>query len=144
MSFVDQDDVITMATGLTRHLFKTILDVEFSEDFPQLNYYDAMERYGSDKPDIRFGLELKEMADYVSASDFNAFKSVLDNKGRVKGLVCPNSENYSRKVIDELTELMKTYYGAKGLAWLKCKDGKLDGGISKFFPENILYILLAN
>ena len=137
MSFVDQDDIISMATNLTRYLFKQILNVEFSENFPQLSYSDAMEKFGSDKPDIRFGMELKEMSSYVQLSDFNAFKTVLEKGGRVKGIVCPNGESYSRKVIDELTELMKIYYGAKGLAWLKCKDGKLDGGISKFFPENI-------
>ena len=143
MSFVDQDDIINMATGLTRHVFKEILDVELAKDFPQLNYHEAMERYGSDKPDIRFDMELKEMSSYVESSDFNAFKSVLDKGGRVKGLVCPNGESYSRKVIDELTDLMKTYYGAKGLAWLKCKDGKLDGGISKFFPDNIQFAMIS-
>ena len=143
MSFVDQDDIINMATGLTRHVFKEILDVELAKDFPQLNYHEAMERYGSDKPDIRFDMELKEMSSYVESSDFNAFKSVLDKGGRVKGLVCPNGESYSRKVIDELTDLMKTYYGAKGLAWLKCKDGKLDGGISKYFPNDIQAAMIS-
>ena len=142
MSFVEQDDIINMATGLTRHIFKEILNVELANDFPQLNYYEAMERYGSDKPDIRFNMELKEMSSYVKASDFNAFKSVLANGGRVKGIVCPNGESYSRKVIDELTDFMKTYYGAKGLAWLKCKDGKLDGGISKFFPEEVQNLMI--
>ncbi len=143
MSFVDQDDIINMATGLTRHVFKEILDVELAKNFPQLNYHESMERYGSDKPDIRFDMELKEMSSYVESSDFNAFKSVLDKGGRVKGLVCPNGESYSRKVIDELTDLMKTYYGAKGLAWLKCKDGKLDGGISKFFPNDIQAAMIS-
>ena len=142
MSFVEQDDIIKMATGLTRHIFKEILNVELAKDFPQLNYHEAMERYGSDKPDTRFNMELKEMSSYVEASDFNAFKSVLANGGRVKGIVCPNGESYSRKVIDELTDLMKTYYGAKGLAWLKCKDGKLDGGISKFFPEEVQNLMI--
>ena len=142
MSFVEQDDIINMATGLTRHIFKEILNVELAKDFPQLYYHEAMERYGSDKPDTRFNMELKEMSSYVEASDFNAFKSVLANGGRVKGIVCPNGESYSRKVIDELTDLMKTYYGAKGLAWLKCKDQKLDGGISKFFPEEVQNLMI--
>jgi len=96
-----------------------------------------MERYGSDKPDIRFDMELQEMAGFVEQSDFNAFKSVLESGGRVKGLVCPNASTYSRKVIDELTDYLKKYYGAKGLAWMKCVDGKLDGGIGKFFPESV-------
>ena len=137
MSFVDQDDIINLGTNLTRHIWKIVNDVDLPEEFPVLNYYDAMERYGSDKPDIRFDMELQEMAGFVEQSDFNAFKSVLESGGRVKGLVCPNASTYSRKVIDELTDYLKKYYGAKGLAWMKCVDGKLDGGIGKFFPESV-------
>jgi len=137
MSFVDQNDIIRLGTDLTRHIWKTVVDVDLPIDFPILNYQDAMERYGSDKPDIRFEMELKEMASYVEKSDFKTFKSVLENEGRVKGLVCPNASKYSRKVIDDLTEYLKQYFNAKGLAWMKCIDGKLDGGISKFFPEAV-------
>ncbi len=137
MSFVDQDDIINLGTNLTRHIWKIVNDVDLPEEFPILNYHDAMERYGSDKPDIRFDIELQEMAGFVEQSDFNAFKSVLKSDGRVKGLVCPNASTYSRKVIDELTDYLKKYYGAKGLAWMKCVDGKLDGGIGKFFPESV-------
>ena len=137
MSFVDQDDIINLGTNLTRHIWKIVNDVDLPEVFPILNYHDAMERYGSDKPDIRFDMELQEMAGFVEQSDFNAFKSVLESGGRVKGLVCPNASTYSRKVIDELTDYLKKYYGAKGLAWMKCVDGKLDGGIGKFFPESV-------
>ena len=137
MSFVEQDDVVELGTNLTRYLWKSTLDVDLPESFPVITYYDALEKYGSDKPDTRFGIELNEFASYVERSDFNAFKSVLDVDGRVKAVVCPNAESYSRKVIDELTEKMKTYYGAKGLAWMRCKDGILDGGISKFFPADV-------
>ena len=137
MSFVDQDDIINLGTNLTRHIWKIVNDVDLPEEFPILNYHDAMERYGSDKPDIRFDMELQEMEGFVEQSDFNAFKSVLESGGRVKGLVCPNASTYSRKVIDELTDYLKKYYGAKGLAWMKCVDGKLDGGIGKFFPESV-------
>ena len=137
MSFVEQDDIIKLGTDLTRHIWKTVNNVELPETFPVLNYHEAMERYGSDKPDIRFNIELQEMAGYIEKSDFNAFRSVLKGGGRVKGLVCPNSSNYSRKVIDEFTDYLKKYFGAKGLAWMKCVDGKLDGGISKFFPESV-------
>ena len=137
MSFVDQDDIINLGTNLTRHIWRIVNDVDLPEEFPILNYHDAMERYGSDKPDIRFDMELQEMAGFVEQSDFNAFKSVLESGGRVKGLVCPNASTYSRKVIDELTDYLKKYYGAKGLAWMKCVDGKLDGGIGKFFPESV-------
>ena len=143
MSFVDQDDIIKLGTDLTRHIWKTVNNVELPEEFPVLNYHDAMERYGSDKPDIRFEMELQEMAGFVEKSDFNTFKSVLESGGRVKALVCPNASTYSRKVIDELTDYLKKYFGAKGLAWMKCVDGKLDGGISKFFPESVQNDMIA-
>ena len=137
MSFASQDDVVNLGTSLTRYLWKSTIDVDLPESFPVLTYFDAMEQYGSDKPDTRFGIELQEFSNYVERSTFNAFKSVLDSGGRVKAVVCPNADAYSRKVIDELTDKMKTYYGAKGLAWMKCKNGALDGGISKFFPEDV-------
>jgi len=137
MSFVDQEDIIRLGTELTRHIWKTVIDIDLPEVFPVMNYQDVMERYGSDKPDIRFDMQLQEMAPYVEKSDFITFKSVLASGDRVKGLICPNASNYSRKVIDELTEYLKQYYNAKGLAWMKCLDGKLDGGISKFFPNEV-------
>ena len=137
MSFVDQDDIIKLGTDLTRYIWKSVIDVDLPEEFPVLNYYDALEKYGSDKPDHRFEMELQEMAGFVEKSDFNTFKSVLESGGRVKALVCPNASTYSRKVIDELTDYLKKYFRAKGLAWMKCNDGKLDGGISKFFPEAV-------
>jgi len=137
MSFVEQQDIIDLGTGLTTYLWKEILDIDLPEKFPIYSYYDAMERFGSDKPDIRFEMELQEFSNFVKLSDFNAFKSILDSGGIVKALVCPNAKTYSRKVIDELTDYLKEYFGAKGLAWMKCVEGKLDGGISKFFSENI-------
>lgn len=143
MSFVDQDDIIKLGTNLMRHIWKTVNNVELPEEFPVLNYHDAMERYGSDKPDIRFEMELQEMTGFVEKSDFNTFKSVLESGGRVKALVSPNASTYSRKVIDELTDYLKKYFGAKGLAWMKCVDGKLDGGISKFFPESVQNDMIA-
>ena len=137
MSFVDQQDIIELGTGLTSYLWKEILNVDLPNEFPVYSYHDAMNRFGSDKPDIRFGMELQEFSEFVKASNFNAFKTVLDSNGIVKALVCPNAGNYSRKVIDELTDYLKQYFGAKGLAWMKCVDGKLDGGISKFFDEEV-------
>ena len=137
MSFVDKDDIISMATGLVRHIWATSIGVELPETFPVITYHDAMERFGSDKPDIRFGLELNEFSEYINKSDFNTFKDTLKNGGIVKAIVCPNASNYSRKVIDEFTEYLKIYFNAKGLAWMKYIDGNLDGGISRFFPDNV-------
>jgi aspartyl-tRNA synthetase len=137
MSFVDKDDIISMATGLVHHIWSSTIDVKLPESFPVITYEEAMERFGSDKPDMRFGLELNEFSDYVQASEFDTFKNTLKNGGIVKALVCPNANNYSRKVIDELTDYLKTYFKAKGLAWMKYTDGKIDGGISRFFPDKI-------
>jgi len=137
MSFVDQDDIIELGTNLTRHIWYSVSGIELPQEFPIITYYDAMENYGSDKPDIRFGMKLQEMSEFVLRSKFNAFKTVLDTGGRVKAIVCPNSSNYSRKTIDELTDYLKKYFGAKGLAWMKCLNGKLDAGISKFFPDDV-------
>ena len=137
MSFVEQDDIISLGTDLTCYIWKVVKNIDLPKEFPIISYYEAMEKYGSDKPDIRFDMELKEFSSYIEKSDFNAFKTVLEDGGRVKALVCPNSSNYSRKIIDELTNYLKKYFNAKGLAWMKCVDGKLEGGISKFFPENI-------
>ncbi len=137
MSFVDQDDVLNLGTSLTKYIWKETLGVKLPNSFPVLTYYEALERYGSDKPDIRFNMELQEFSNYVIKSNFNAFKSVIDSGGRVKALVCPNASKYSRKIIDELTNHMKQYYNAKGLAWMKCANGNLDGGISRFFNDDV-------
>ena len=137
MSFVEQNDIIRLGTDLTRHIWKSVVDEDLPEDFPILNYHDAMERYGTDKPDIRFEMELLEMGIYIEKSDFKSFKSILETEGRVKGLICPNATMYSRKIIDKLTEYLMQYYNAKGLAWMKCVNGNLEGGISKFFPEEV-------
>ena len=144
MSFVDQDDVIKMATGLVKTLWKDAINVDLPSEFPVILARDAMDRFGSDKPDMRFGMELKEFSTYIKASEFNTFKDIIDKNGIVRGIVCPNPENYSRKVIDELTDYLKTYHGAKGLAWMKFIDGKLDGGISKFFPDEVKSTILSD
>ncbi len=136
MSFAKQQDIIDLGTGLTSYLWKEILDIDLPKEFPIYSYNETMERFGSDKPDTRFGMELQEFSEFVKVSDFNAFKTILESNGIVKAIVCPNANNYSRKIIDELTEYLKKYFGAKGLAWMKCNDGKLDGGISKFFDQD--------
>ncbi len=131
MSFVDEDDIMKMATGLTRQIFKEVIDVDLPEPFPVMKYFDAMENYGTDKPDLRFKMPLIDFKEYSDASDFNAFKS----SAAVKCLIIEGvAEKYSRKVIDGLTDFAK-HHGAKGLAWMKVGEGVLAGGIVKFFSD---------
>mgnify|MGYP001277244449 FL=1 len=137
MSFVDRDDIMDMATKLVQYIWKDSIDIDLPESFPVISYHDAMERFGSDKPDMRFEMELNDFSKYIEKSEFNTFKDTLKSDGIIKAVVCPNASNYSRKVIDELTEYLKTYHNAKGLAWMKYMEGKIDGGISRFFPDEI-------
>jgi aspartyl-tRNA synthetase len=132
MSFVDEEDVFFQMEGLTRHIFKMVRDIDLPDPFPRLTYAKAMETYGSDKPDLRFKLALKDMKEFSDTSEFNAFKSTET----VKGLVVAGGAKYSRKIIDELTELTKKYK-AKGLAWMKGENDGLAGGISKFFSDDL-------
>ena len=128
MSFVDEEDVFRYMEGLTRHIFETVLMNKSSDSFPRITYQEAMETYGSDKPDFRYGLKLIDLKSYTDVSDFKVFSSVE----RVKGIIVNGGEKYSRKMIDELTDFIKKFK-AKGLAWMKLKDNSFDGGISKFF-----------
>ena len=137
MSFVNQDDIVDLGTSLVKSIWEKVLDVKLPDKFQTLTYAESMEQYGSDKPDLRFEMPLIEFSDYIHSSNFDTFKSILNNSGRVKAIRCPNATAYSRKVIDELTNWIKTYHQAKGLAWMKCVDGKLDGGISKFFDDSL-------
>ena len=82
-------------------------------------------------------MKLKELKDYIELSDFDTFKTIINSGNRVKAIKCPNASSYSRKVIDELTDWLKKYYNAKGLAWMKCNNNILEGGISKFFNKDL-------
>jgi len=137
MSFVKQDDIISLGSDLVRDIWKNILDVKLDKEFPIMTYEYAMNNYGSDKPDIRFDMKLLDFDKYILDSDFNTFKTVVESGGIIKALVCPNADSYSRKVIDELTDYLKTYYDVKGLAWFKINEAKFDGGIGKFFNNEI-------
>lgn len=122
MSFVDEDDVMTMMEAMVRHLFAEALDVELPESFPRMTYADAMDRYGSDKPDLRIDLELKDVSDLMSQVDFKVFAGPAnDPEGRVAALCVPGGAEISRKVIDEYTRFVGRY-GAKGLAYIKVND----------------------
>lgn len=133
MSFVDENDIMKMGTELTRHIFKEVINVDLPEIFPVMKYFYAMENYGTDKPDLRFEMLLKEFKEYSDASEFNAFKS----SELVKCLIVENvADKYSRKVIDGLTDFAK-HHNAKGLAWMKVGEGELIGGIAKFFSSDL-------
>ena len=132
MSFIDEEDIFAHMEGMTRHVFKSIRGIDLPDPFPRLTYADAMEIYGSDKPDLRYGIQLQDVKDFTDVSDFNAFKSAE----KVKGIIIEGGAKYSRKNIDELTDFVKKYK-AKGLAWMKGEKGTFIGGISKFFSENL-------
>jgi len=132
MSFVDEEDIFSNMEGLTRHVFKEVLDVELPDPFPRITHDDAMAKYGSDKPDTRYELFLQDVREFTDKSDFNAFQSI----DCVKAIVVPGGAKYSRKIIDGLTDFVKMHK-AKGLAFMKGENGGLTGGISKFFGEDL-------
>ena len=139
MSFVDEEAIYTQMEGLTRHIFKKVIDVDLPAPFPRLTWDEAMDKYGSDKPDTRFDLFLQDIKTFTDQSEFNAFKSAE----MVRGLVVPGGSKYSRKNIDDFTDFVIKYQ-AKGLAWMKAEKGQLTGGISKFFSEKIQKALMAD
>ena len=117
------------------HMFRHTLGVELPAAFPRMPWEDAMESYGSDKPDLRFDLKLQDFASYVAEGSFSVFKDVLAGGGAAKVLVAPGCGGYSRKQIAELEEVAKTYR-AQGLAWMKVTAGGLEGGIAKFYESS--------
>lgn len=134
MSFVDQDDVMSLMEALLAAVMKEVKGIELVLPFPRLPYAEAMDRYGSDKPDTRFGLELKDISDIAKASDFKVFVQALELGGKVKGFAAPGMAGLSRKEVDDLTNEAKIY-GAKGLAWIKVTDAGFDSPIAKFFKD---------
>ena len=130
MSFVDEETIFSHMENLTRYIFKSVKSVDLPDTFPRITYKEAMERYGSDKPDTRYGMELIDIKPFTDKSEFKAFRNVES----VKAIVVDSGAKFSRKVIDGLTDIAKKS-GAKGLAWMKFQDGNLSGGISKFFSE---------
>lgn len=136
MSFVEQEDVIQTFEGLVKHIFKYVKGIDFSEPFPRITWQDAMERYGSDKPDIRFGMEFVDLTDLAKGKGF----SVVDNAEITVGIVAKGCAGYSRKQIDELTEFVKRpQIGAKGLIYVKFEsDGSVKSSVGKFYTEEQL------
>ena len=142
MSFVDVDDVLTMAEGLAAYVFKKVMDVDIPLPLRRLPYKEAMDRFGSDKPDTRFGLELINVSDIVKDSGFQVFSSVVKNGGSVRAINAKGCvEKFARREIDALVDFVKIY-GAKGMAWISMKEDGMQSPITKFFSEEEMAELL--
>ena len=139
MSFVEQEDVISMAEELTKTVFKDVTGIEITEKFPRMSYDDAMNFYGSDKPDLRFDMKLIDLSEETADCGFGVFENALKDGGNVKAIVTPNAEKFSRKYIKDLEDYVKTYFKAKGLAYIKMNEnGEINSPIAKFFSEEKL------
>jgi aspartyl-tRNA synthetase len=136
MSFVKGHDVMNVVEELLKKVLRDVLDVKLTEPFQRFTYKESIERFGTDKPDLRFSLELKDVSDFARETSFKVFLEVLSKGGLVKGINAKGLAVYSRKEMDELTREAQAF-GAKGLAWIKVKNG-FDSPIAKFFPEQIL------
>ncbi len=135
MSFVDEEDIFAICEGLLKKVWKDTLGQDIVTPFIRMNFDDAMNNYGSDKPDTRFDMLLQNFNDWASMIDFIVFKNQLENGGAVKGLVAKDAANkYSRKEIDRLTDMAKKYH-ASGLAWLKYENNAFSGSIAKFLTN---------
>ena len=134
MSFVGEDDVMNLSEGMMAQLFKEILGIKLKRPFSQLTYEEAVGRYGLDKPDTRFGFELKDISDIVAGSNFKVFANAVKKGGIVKALNAKGCIDFSRKEIDDLTEFVAVYR-AKGMAWIKVKEDKWQSPITKFFSD---------
>ena len=136
MSFVDQEDVMAMGEDMLKKVVKDVKDIELTEQFPRMTYNEAMTRFGSDKPDTRFGMELIDVSQLGHDMDFKVFKDAVNNNGQVKAIVAKGaSDQYTRKDIDGLTEFVNIY-GAKGLAWVKVVEDGVNGPIGRFFEDS--------
>lgn len=140
MSFIDEEMIMETLEHLWAAVFQEVFGVSLDMPVARITYHDAMELYGTDRPDLRFGMQLVDVADIAGQTDFQVFKNVLEGKnpGRVKALVVPGGAALSRKDIDDLTEWVGRDFGAKGLAWLKHEDDGLKSVISKFFTDGQL------
>ena len=135
MSFIDEEDIMSMAEGFVKTVYKEVLDVEIQTPFPRMTYAEGMERFGSDKPDLRFGYELKNLTEVLKGTEFRVFAGAVSAGGSVRGINVKGGACYTRKEIDKLAEWVKAY-GAKGLAWTKLnQDGSSSSSYEKFLKE---------
>lgn len=142
MSFVDADDIMDMTEGLIRHVFKGALGVDLPEKFQRMTWDEAMDKYGSDKPDLRFGMELINMTEAVKGSEFKVFNDIIDKGGIVKAINVKGDAGIPRRELDGLVNFV-AIYGAKGLAWMQIQpDGSVKSPIAKFFSEEFLANIL--
>ena len=135
-SFLSQEEIRDLVEGMLKQVMKTVKGIEISEDFPVISYDEAMARYGSDKPDTRFGLELVDLSDFIGQYNLKVFNMALENGGLVKAInIKGAADKYSRKDLDGLTGFTAPF-GSKGIAWIKVSEEGLTGPIGKFFKEN--------
>lgn len=138
MSFVDVDDVIEIQEGYLKRVFKEMKGVDIETPFPRITYDEAMERYGSDKPDTRVGFELNDITGLVKNCDFKVFTDAIAAGGSVRGIcITGAADKYTRKKIDKLTEAVRSY-GAKGMVWMKVNDSEVTSSVNKFFSQEQL------
>lgn len=134
-SFMSMDDIMEMTERMMKKVMKDVKNIDIPIPFKRMPYKEAMGRYGSDKPDVRFGMELVNLSEVVKTSGFKVFRQAIENGGKVSAInLKGKADHYSRKDLDNMTDFAKIY-GAKGLAWLKVEDEKLAGPIAKFFSE---------
>ncbi len=143
MSFVDMEDVLAIGEGYIKRVFKEALNVDIPTPFPRYTYNEVMERYGSDKPDTRFEMELFDLTDAVKSSEFGVFKNAIAGGGSVRGITAKNAvKTYTRKEIDKLTEYVRGI-GAKGLAWIRMTDDGIASSFAKFMTEEEMQAILT-
>ncbi|TAL22678.1 MAG: aspartate--tRNA ligase, partial [Nitrospirae bacterium] len=143
MSFIDRENILSLMEGMMKKLFKNVLSIDIETPFQRLSFHESMERFGNDKPDLRFGIELKDMADLALKGTFKVFLDALNDRGMVKAINGKGMAGLSRKEIDTLTTEAQSF-GAKGLAWIKVKSasgGGFESPIAKFFPEEVLRMM---
>ena len=139
MSFIEQEDILNVTEALAKQVFKDVTGIEITENFERMSYDDAMNFYGSDKPDLRFDMKLIDLSKETQNCGFGVFENAVKNGGNVKAIVAPNAEKFSRKYIKDLEDFVKTYFKAKGLAYIKInEDGEINSPIAKFFTEEKL------
>ncbi|MGL5989013.1 aspartate--tRNA ligase [Cetobacterium sp.] len=144
MSFIEQKDIMNEIEGLAKRVFKNVTEESADYDFPRMPYSEAMERFGSDKPDVRFAVELKDLTDIMANSQFKGFKSAVEAGGVVKAVVAPGvAEQFSRKILTEYEDYAKTYFGAKGMAWIKVTEEGVNSPIAKFFSEEEIATIIS-